>query len=89
MDNPRRKSSPVLCTIGASRGRAKHGSEWGKLPAISLGIYNNLFFDKPDFMVQNDVNFMSTHGDRTRFFDCGTSDIKEEIREDNITTIII
>lgn len=60
------------CTHTSSHGRANHGAEWGKLPAISQGIYNNLFADKPDWLIEQEVNFMSTHADRTRFFDCGT-----------------
>ena len=59
------------CTHNSSRGLATHGPNWGKLPTISQGIYSNLFMDVPDFIVDRQVVFANTHGDRTRFFDCG------------------
>ncbi|MAH41488.1 MAG: hypothetical protein CMO41_04495 [Verrucomicrobiales bacterium] len=59
------------CTHNSSRGYASHRN-WGKLPAISAGIYNNVFFNVPDFVCDAMVNFSNTHGDRNRAFDCSS-----------------
>lgn len=69
--DPLHKFTP-RCTHNSSRGRAQHGKDWGKLPVISQGIYQNRFSDKPDWMIEAEVIAMNTHADRTRFFDCGT-----------------
>ncbi len=59
------------CADNSTRGPGRHGPNWGKLPVISQGLYQNAFGDTPDWMVERDVNLMSTHFDRRRFFDYG------------------
>ena len=62
------------CTHNSTRGVARHGPGWGKLPIVSQLLYKNLLRDKPDWLVETEVVLANTHASRDRSYDgkkCG------------------
>ena len=59
------------CVANSTRGYGGPKSEnYGELPVISQRIWNNTLMDVPDWRVEAEQWFASTHLSRDRTFDC-------------------